>query len=241
MSTEFYNDEYSQAYPDGIEKNYWNLARKKTILSVVRKFNLDNLLDVGCGRGIVTGYLFSNKINVTGVELGMTTPIENTGVKIMYNTDATTLPEETRSKFKTISLFDVIEHIEKPVEFIQLLSDKFRNVESLIITVPARQELWTNFDDYYGHFRRYTLESLQSELKQSGFRIKSCGYFFHSLYYMIRVSNMINKKRELKFDPPKGLSLIIHKFFGSLLFLESKLLPGKMLGSSVICVAEKIK
>lgn len=241
MNTEFDKDEYSFAYPDGIENNYWNVARNKTILQTVRRFKLDHIIDVGCGRGIVTGFLHKNKIGILGVELGSTTAIGNSGANILYDTNATQLPKERAVQFKTITLFDVIEHIEKPVDFIQKLISHFNNADTIVVTVPARKELWTNFDEYYGHYRRYTLGELKNELQSCGFKVKESKYFFHSLYFMIRLSNMINKKRELKFSPPRGVAKVIHKLFGYFLFMEGVLLPGRFLGSSIICVAEKIK
>lgn len=241
MSTEFDKDEYSFAYPDGIQNNYWNVARNKTILHFINKFQLNNILDVGCGRGIVTTALFQNNLSIQGVELGTTVPISNSGVPILYNTDATTLPIDQHKTFKTITLFDVIEHIEQPVSFIKKLAGHYKDVETLVITVPARKELWTNFDEYYGHYRRYTINDLEKEITESGFTIKYCGYFFHSLYFLIRLSNLISKKRELSFKSPSGFSLFIHKLFGTLLFIENMILPKSWLGSSVICIAEKKK
>ena len=108
IETQFNNVEYDFAYPDGIENSYWNTARNKIILDRINSHHLNDILDVGCGRGIVTSYLYNHKINISGVELGKTTPISNTNVPIKYNTDAITIPTEEAVKVKTISLFDIV-------------------------------------------------------------------------------------------------------------------------------------
>lgn len=239
--TKFDTDEFTFAYPDGIEKNYWNLARNKTILNTINKFPNIKLLDVGAGRGIVTDFLFHHNIQINGVELGKTTPISNSNVPIYYNTDALQISNEISEQYNAISLFDVIEHIEDPMKFINNLLLNFKNVEYLIITVPARKELWTNFDEYYKHFKRYDLEMLSHEMKALDFEVVENRYFFHSLYALIRVSNFLTKKREIKFNVPKGIAKIFHSVFGQLFYLEKFFIPKYIYGSSIICIAKKNK
>ena len=241
METQFDNDEFRYAYPDGIENNYWNQARNKIILNIIRKYPVDKVLDVGSGRGIVTDYLFKNKISIQGVELGNTTAISNSNVPIEYKTDALSFSDEVSSQFTTISLFDVIEHIEDPVNFIRNLTSHFKNVEYMVITVPARMELWTNFDEYYGHFRRYNLNNIRSEVTRCGFNVIKCSYFFQLLYFVIWVNNKISKKRNIQFSAPTGITKTIHKLLAQLLYISGLFMPQKLYGSSIICVAKRIK
>src|SRR4030095_14626961 len=94
MDTEFDDDEFLFAYPDGIENNYWNKARNKIILDEVRKFPSGKIIDVGAGRGIVTGYLHKNGINIQGVELGNTSPVSHSNAPVFYNTDVMSIDAE---------------------------------------------------------------------------------------------------------------------------------------------------
>ena len=34
--------------------------------------------------------------------------------------------------------------------------------------MPARQEIWTNYDEFYGHFRRSDLPALRKEVEAAG-------------------------------------------------------------------------
>jgi SAM-dependent methyltransferase len=240
MKTEFNKDQFSNAYADGMEDSYWNLARKRIIFKFIKKYKLSNILDVGCGRGIVTSYLYHAGVQITGVDLGDSSRVDKTNLTIYYNTDATKLPEQLRAGVDTISLFDVIEHISGPVGFIKNLTQNFPNLKNLIITVPARKELWSNFDDYYGHFRRYDLQMLKKEIEDSGFTLIFSRYFFHILYFLIRINNLLIKNRDINFNPPKSkLSLVINKIMAGIFYIETLITPGKLVGSSIICICSK--
>lgn len=241
MDTQFTDNEYSFIYCDGIENNYWNKARNKTILKKIKRLPVKNILDIGCGRGVVTDHLFKNGVCVTGIELGITTPISNSKVPIQYNSDALSIPAEKSITYDTLTLFDVLEHIEDPVQFLTNLNAHFKNVEYLVLTVPARQELWTNFDEYNRHFKRYDLETLKKEIEKSGFKIEENFYFFHLLYVVIKLNNALFKKRAIQFKAPTGIVKMIHACIAGLLYFSDRIIPNKIVGSSVMCVAKKIK
>ena len=239
--TQFNDVEYDFAYPDGIEHSYWNTARNKIILNRIKAHHINHILDVGCGRGIVTSYLYNNQINISGVELGKTTPISNTNVPILFNTDAVTIPLEQANQIISISLFDVIEHIEYPVRFINGLVSHFKNAEYLVITVPALQSLWSNFDVYYGHYKRYDLEGINAVMKEAGFDVIENRYFFNSLALLMKLSSMVFKNRMIQFNVPHGIIKMVHAILGYLFYLEMLILPGNLPGSSIICIAKKSK
>jgi len=242
METQYDQDHFQFNYPDGIENNYWNFARNKIILNTIKKYPVGNIVDVGAGRGIVTGYLHNHGISIRGFELGTTTPISNSNAPVIYNTDVLSIPKsDAKANYNAVSFFDVIEHIENPVSFMKSILSHFENAEYLIIAVPSRKELWSNFDDYYGHFRRYNLHDLRNEVTQVGFEVLTCRYFFHSLYFAILLNNLIAKKRTIAFKPPTGIFKTINAFLGTIFYLEKFIVPGSWYGSSIICVARRKK
>jgi len=240
MPTEFNTDQFFNAYANGIQNSYWNLARNRIILKYLQKYRLTNILDVGCGRGIVTSYLFNSGLNITGIDPGNVPRIEESELTIYYNINPLELPEALRVSVNTITLFDVIEHIKEPIPFIKGLTDKYPNLTHLVITIPARKELWTNFDDFYGHFRRYSLKDLKRETEDAGFELLYSRYFFHILYFLIYLNNKLKKQRKIGFNPPNGvLSIFLNRLMATLFYIETFLLPGKVIGSSIICVCKK--
>lgn len=119
--SKFNETQYKNIYDESMQFHYWNLCRNDFLLNYIKKHSLNNILDIGSGRGLVTNFLHLNGIQIEGVELGDTTPLPSYSVKITHRTNALDL--DPNLPIKTISLFDVIEHIEKPMEFLnQLIS-----------------------------------------------------------------------------------------------------------------------
>src|SRR5262249_22527731 len=73
----------------------------------------------------------------------------------------------------------ILEHIADDVKFLREMADSFPSARGLILTVPARSELWSNYDDYWGHHRRYNRASLADALDKGGFSLVRQRYFFH--------------------------------------------------------------
>lgn len=82
-----------------------------------------------------------------------------------------------------VLLLDVIEHIEKDVEFLNdLKSQSFVSEKTrFLITVPAFQFLFSSHDVFLGHYRRYTNNYLKKNILESGLEPIKLGYFFASL------------------------------------------------------------
>ncbi len=240
-----YKDEHFELnYPDGIENNFWNFARNRIIWRHIKnlKQEVGKVLDIGCGRGIVTNFLYEKGIDILGVELGITTPLQGAKVPILYGQDAFKLPEDLRYQINTVLLLDVLEHIKEAVEFLIKIYNFFPNLKWMFITVPARQELWSNYDEYFGHIKRYTPELLKKELKKAKFQIVKCSYFFHLLYIVIYLNNFFLRQRNIKHLPPKSfLSILFHKILGSYFYFEHQVMCPYIIGSSLFCLAKPLR
>ena len=59
----------------------------------------------------------------------------------------------------------------------------FPNAREILVTVPARQEIWSDYDNYYAHVQRYSRGSLEAAPDAQAIRTSDSGYFFHSLYF----------------------------------------------------------
>jgi len=42
----------------------------------------------------------------------------------------------------------------------------------LMVTVPAHASLWSYFDEFSGHFRRYAPDELRGKIERTGFKIE---------------------------------------------------------------------
>ncbi len=238
--TAFDQEQYKLAYPDGIEHHYWYIARTRIIYTEIKKAGLEQakFLEIGCGKGTVIK-LLKDKLDIKGVELANIEPDEDVKAWITHHTDAIDLDEDFRNSIEVIMLLDVIEHIEDPVAFLQNIQKHFPNATHFIITVPARPELWSNYDEYYGHFKRYDLNDFTKLSQQLQLKSILTNYFFHTLYPPGRLVMQFKKERNLKFTAPTGLGKIIHCVLSIYLYCEYKILPKKIYGTSVLSILEK--
>lgn len=238
--TAFTEDQYANPYPPGVETHYWYLGRNRILLRKLRPFlgDSDKLLEIGCGTGIVVDYLRNQGLDCTGVDLGSPIPAtESVAPHLHLAQSAFDLEKDQRESFKTLLLLDVLEHLPDPVEFLNQCGTSFPNARNVFITLPARMELWSNYDEYYGHFRRYTLEAVAELASKTPFRLTRSGYFFHLLYTAARAVKAAGKARRVDIVTPKHR--LPHAIMARLFDLEEAIIPSGMPGSSVYAVLER--
>ena len=150
------------------------------------------VLEIGCGRGIVVRYLRNHGVDCFGTELAPVDVDPHLAPYINANRDCFDLPDEVRRRVDALLLLDVIEHLPEPVQFMRRLREAFPAAQALVVTVPARTELWSSYDTYYGHFRRYTIKSVSAEVRDAGFGAIEAGYFFmRYTRYCIALANFL--------------------------------------------------
>ena len=74
--------------------------------------------------------------------------------------------------FDLVTGFDVIEHVEDDVAFLNGVKERLRPGGRLLATVPAYPFLWSPFDEMNHHYRRYTRRTLERSLTTAGFRVE---------------------------------------------------------------------
>lgn len=240
IRTEFSEEQNAKIYPDGVERNFWHIARNRIILHYLAPYKAEPLLEIGAGRGIVLAALRKAGWNNYGVDLTETHPIQ-CDLPIVYGVNAFALREQERQMYQSVAMFDVLEHLPDRVQFLEEIRYKFPSVKYLYLTVPASPALWSNYDEYCGHYLRYTPETLRHELHQAGYQVLFSRYFFHSLWWAIRLTLLIGQKRAEEFKPPQGIKRLLHKIIGNAFYWEGRLLPGNWRGSSLLAVAAPIR
>ena len=238
MSTAFTDSQYDMCYPLGIERHWWNLSRSARVASLLAaQARPDStFLEVGCGRGLEVKAFRDLGYNVRGVELAQIAPLDGLEEFVTSGIDAMELPESQRQDVTGLLLLDVIEHLPEPQEFLRKLAEGFPNLEAVIIAVPASQELWSNYDEFYGHFRRYTTAMLEELGRELGWEQKSGGYFFHLIYIPMLILTWMGKDRRTSFDAPGPATRWLHKLIYHVNRLDTLLLPQWIKGASAYAV-----
>jgi len=235
QSTAFSELQYDLCYPPGIERHWWMRGRAAIVNALVREGGRGGpVLEIGCGNGATLTLLRAYGLDCRGVELANVTVRDDVKEFITRNCDALDLPDQIRCKAETILLLDVVEHIEKPDVFLRRIAAGFPAVRRVVITVPARQEIWSNYDAFYGHYRRYNLAALRALGESQGWRLRRGGYAFRITYLPALALAALRRPRAVKIDPPTGPAIGIHRALAALTFWEWRLLPAALIGTSAI-------
>lgn len=234
--TTFSTEQYESSYPDGGEWHWWPLARARIVRDMVADAAPEHaaVLEVGCGRGFVVKSLRAAGHDCRGVEAGQVEPVAGARQFVTAGVYAAELPLEERRRYDTILLLDVIEHLPDPVAFLRELEAAFPALSRVIVTVPARQELWSNYDEYFGHFRRYTRPMLARLARDLGWRAARMSYFFHSLYLPAWLLAHVKGSRSTRLKAPGRLARAFHKLIALGMLAEYYFLPGRLPGTSLI-------
>ena len=235
--TEFTDAEFDDGYPSGYELHYWNCARsaivRDYVSSVCKKG--DTVLEIGSSRGHYVRMLRAAGFDAYGCDLGNPPVYEEVRDFVFPKTDFANLDGGLRERVTAVLLLDVIEHIERPADFVASILKSLPAVRSLVIAVPARQEIWSNYDEYWRHFLRYDIRKLRAVARDSHLSIDAWSYFFHALYIPAWILKKLGIKRETAFPAPRS-HFWLHRILGYAFWLESRLLPKWVYGTSLLCV-----
>jgi SAM-dependent methyltransferase len=175
------------------DSSFWFQHRNQCIAAVVERHPPPGaIFDVGGGNGYVSLGLNQRGFETVLVEPGLEgsrfargrglEPVICSTVEDAGFADAS-LP--------AVGVFDVIEHIEDDVGFLNTLARLIRRGGKLYVTVPAYGWLWSDEDRVAGHHRRYRLGALVRLLARCGFASEFASYIFWPLPPAIFVSRSL--------------------------------------------------
>lgn len=238
MKTTFSHNQYDLCYPPGVEHHWWTAARNRLLANLLHSESSPNtvFLEIGCGRGLVVEGLRKYGLNVYGAELADVDPIDSVKSFVDTGVDANDLSAERRAEITGILLLDVIEHVPEPEPFLQKLQGSFPNLSTVVVTVPTGSELWSNFDDFYGHYRRYSLQMLEKLADDLNWKTRESSYFFRIPYIPMRLMSALGVQRNLAIKAPGKIMKPLHQLVSMASQLELSLLPKKLKGTSAYAV-----
>ena len=233
----FSAEQRASAYPPGIGEHFWLRSRDRIVREALQRIGAEApVLDLGCGPGVTVRHLRASGVECRGVDLATYQPIPADLAGVLgYGQDAFALPLASRDAYRTLLLLDVLEHIADPLAFLRRCLDAFPRVAHLVVTLPARQELWSNYDEFYGHCRRYDRASAARLCADAGAEVIDCRYFFHALYPLLALQRLLSIGRSVEFAPVRHRR--VHDLVARCLHLEARVLPGWLPGSSLLVTA----
>lgn len=145
-------------------------------------------LEIGCGKGDASAHLARKgwsgvaiDFSDTAVAHAQRTLAPYPGVTVRRQTLG-----ETTGTFATILLWDVLEHIDDDRAALHDIAKLLTPGGQLLIAVPSNPREWRWDDDFYGHFRRYTVEELAAKLAEAGMESQAFWDFTFPVFWALR-------------------------------------------------------
>lgn len=180
------------------------LFRKYNILSLLKDYkDINTFTDIGCGAGELACTMAEIGYKGKGIDFSKEALVVANGIKNKrgIKNEKLTFVAGGLEKIKPnesdlIVCCEVIEHIEDDQGFLKSLCKT--NPKYVILSVPAKQKWFDNFDTKVGHYRRYEKQKFIELLNESGFEVLdflSYGYPFINITRLIRKA-MAGKVKE---------------------------------------------
>ena len=240
MKDYLYRDLYEEE-----ERHWWHQAKRKIVLDFIKIYIPNKkltLIDIGCGTG---------KNMETLQQFGQAWGLDSSTKAIKYckkrglsnvilgNAEDTKL---AGNKFDLVTLLDVLEHVDDD-KLLKEMSRILKKNGYLLITVPALEWMWSQWDVVLHHKRRYTKKSLISILQKNKFEIITISYMYLFLILpalVVRMMKKIHNKKEYGSDFSLSnpfLNKILSTFAAiERYFIKRGLIP---VGLSLIVLAQK--
>lgn len=228
------------------ETHWWHKAKQKVLIELLTKFlsiKDPEILDVGCGTGktLETLQKYGRSYGIDSSKLAISYCLKRglKNVKVGSTHDI----RFKSLRFDIVTMLDVLEHTDEK----RTLSEVNRVLKKdglLIITVPAHQSLWSQWDIVLHHKRRYSRKDLIAALNKNGFTVLKISYLYSFLLGPVMFVRFV---KTLIFNEgyPSDFRVsfpLVNSLFGIMTRIERKVfnIVGLSAGTSLVCVAKKI-
>ncbi|MBN1234158.1 MAG: class I SAM-dependent methyltransferase [Candidatus Coatesbacteria bacterium] len=249
--------EQFEAFDEFEDNHWWFKARRKIITDIIDEITERNpevfIFEIGMGTGGTLRDLSrfykvaGSDISPDAVEKAKKRVPEAKIILGRAPDDIVEFIERT----DVLLLLDVLEHVEKDKEWFDSIFTKLKQNAYLILTVPARRDLWSPHDVSNKHYRRYEKKEFRDLFSNLDIEVLLFSFFNTKLYPLIKLIRIITNMKGSSsghggmdlFMPPAFLNNLFYNIFKS----EKKTLFEAMLnaqkpysnGTSLIAVIKK--
>lgn len=171
------------------------LFRKKNILSWTKNIEFETFIDVGCGAGDLDCSIAKLGKSGKGVDFSDGAIHTSEALRDEYGLDKSVLEFKKQDAFKLVGKekydlvisCEVLEHVENDRELLGVLVAL--STRYVIVSVPAKEKLFDEWDTMVGHYRRYERANLKKLLEDQGLTVlkfANYGYPFTDIVRYLR-------------------------------------------------------
>jgi SAM-dependent methyltransferase len=145
-------------------------------------------LEVGCGRGDVSAYLAAKGWQGTAIDFSEAA-VAQASVNLVPFPHVTVRQKalaDVAGAFDCIIMWDVLEHMEDDRGALRMVERLLRPGGQLLLAVPSNPREWRWDDEFYGHFRRYTVADMTERLAQAGLAPSAFWDFTFPWFWLMR-------------------------------------------------------
>ena len=173
------------------EPDYWWYRARATLLETALGGYVGDavrVLDVGSADGPSVGWLHgvgkhtALDIDPRGLEPG---GVCGSALRLPFRSGC----------FDVVAAFDVLEHCEPEADVLDELARVLAPGGRLLLSVPAYEWAWSDFDDDNGHLRRYTRPRLVAAVRAAGLEVERASYAFASVLPFFAAERLARRVR----------------------------------------------
>jgi len=248
--------DYKEELIEYIHENsnhFWFHHRNKVILDMIVKHCKNpqtetHILELGAGSGII-GYFLKTKGYKVDVSDMYESATKYSGNEIdnafTFDLISDKVQDIYKNKYDVVILGDVIEHLDNPVSALKKACDFLTAEGYIVITVPALKRLWTPYDKFSGHKKRYSRMTLKNELICSKYYLVEIKYFMFLPAIILlfqRKLKSICRRNDQSFVDELKINKFVNKIMSFIMLIEYNLenFISCPFGSSLIAIGKKI-
>jgi SAM-dependent methyltransferase len=243
-----------------IENQHWWFTGRRQILRRLSAELLDNtdkhplVIDIGCGTGANLA-AFADQYQCLGIDTSTEAIAlarrQYPQLQFVHGYAPDDIHQELRQA-KLVMLNDVLEHVKDDFLLLSRILAELSPGALCLITVPAEPELWSQHDESFGHYRRYTLPRLQMLWEGLPLQPRLVSHFNTRLYPIIKTVRTVNRwlgrsagKANTDFNlPPAPVNHCLQQLFAGEYQVLSRALRGQRrgytYGASLVAVLERL-
>jgi hypothetical protein len=163
---------------------FWHWVRFAIVAEVADAQGASEVADIGAGSGMLGDRLAGTHPHLM-YRFDELSPALDAALVDRWGADRRVAHEETIGTDTVAAMLDVIEHIEDDVAALREWHARMEIGTRLVVTVPALQWAFSQWDRDLGHFRRYSRRTLRRSLESAGFVVHRSDYLFPEMLPLV--------------------------------------------------------